>query len=112
MSTKAESESELWRPGWWLGFLWGFAEGTLFFIIPDVLLSWAALTGARCGFRIPGAILAGSIVAGLCMYAWSESQLTALGWLCGRWIRNHPRHTTVLFGTVWILIYAFYWTRV
>jgi hypothetical protein len=190
MSTKAESESELWGPGWWLGFLWGFAEGTLFFIIPDVLLSWASLTGVRCGFKTLGAILAGSIVAGLCMYSWSESQpafsrsvvasvpfvrarmfdkvqedyrahgvagmldgpgsgipykvyavlapsvcnpisfalvsiparlerlalswlvFTALGWLGGRWIRNHPRLTTLLFGTVWTLIYAFYWTRV
>ncbi len=190
MSTKAESESELWGPGWWLGFLWGFAEGTLFFIIPDVLLSWASLTGVRCGFKTLGAILAGSIVAGLCMYSWSESQpafsrtvvasvpfvrarmfdkvqedyrahgvagmldgpgsgipykvyavlapsvcnpisfalvsiparlerlalswlvFTALGWLGGRWIRNHPRLATLLFGSVWTLIYAFYWTRV
>jgi hypothetical protein len=68
------SESGLWRPGWWLGFLWGFAEGTLFFIIPDVLLSWASLTGAKCGFKILGAILAGSLVAGVCMYAWAASQ--------------------------------------
>jgi hypothetical protein len=68
------SEAELWRPGWWLGFLWGFAEGTLFFIIPDVLLSWASLAGARCGFKILGAILAGSLVAGLGMYTWAASR--------------------------------------
>ena len=72
--TQTPSESGLWRPGWWLGFLWGFAEGTLFFIIPDVLLSWASLTGAKCGFKILGAILAGSLVAGLCMYSWAASQ--------------------------------------
>jgi membrane protein YqaA with SNARE-associated domain len=41
-------------PGaWWRGLapaaLWGFAEATLFFIVPDVLLS--ALT-LRCGFAV------------------------------------------------------------
>jgi hypothetical protein len=73
-SPQTSLEPGLWHPGWWLGFLWGFAEGTLFFIIPDVLLSWASLTGARCGFKILGAILAGSLVAGLCMYTWASSQ--------------------------------------
>jgi len=73
-TTQTATETELWRPGWWLGFLWGFAEGTLLFIIPDVLLSWASLTGAKCGFKTLGAILAGSLVAGLCMYTWAASQ--------------------------------------
>ena len=42
----AEAPSRgLWHPPLWLGFLWGFAEGTLFFIIPDIVLSWAALAG-------------------------------------------------------------------
>lgn len=184
------SATGLWRPGWWLGFLWGFAEGTLFFIIPDVLLSWASLTGARCGFKILGAILSGSLVAGLCMYTWAASQpelsrsvvasvpfvrarmfdkvrddyrdhgisgmlkgpgsgipykvyavlappvsnpvvfalisvparlerlvtswllFTALGWLFGRWIRNHPRLTTTYFAAFWMITYASYWTRI
>jgi hypothetical protein len=68
------SESGLWSPPLWLGFLWGVAEGTLFFIIPDILLSWASLVGARCGFRILGTILAGSVVAGLVMYTWATAQ--------------------------------------
>lgn len=73
-TAQTASEPGLWRPGWWLGFFWGFAEGTLFFIIPDVLLSWASLTGAKGGFKILGAILAGSLMAGLCMYSWAASQ--------------------------------------
>jgi hypothetical protein len=66
--------NQLWQPGWWIGFLWGFAEGTLFFIIPDILLSWASLTGAKRGMKIAGAIVAGALVGGLCMYVWAESK--------------------------------------
>ncbi len=64
--------SGLWQPPGWLGFLWGFAEGTLFFIIPDVLLSWASLASPRCGMRILGTILAGALVAGVLIYAWAS----------------------------------------
>lgn len=68
------TEKGLWSPPLWLGFLWGFAEGTLFFIIPDVLLSWASLAGTKCGFKTLGTILAGSLVAGLVMYTWATAQ--------------------------------------
>jgi hypothetical protein len=60
-----------WRPPLWLGFLWGFAEGTLFFIVPDLILSWASLSGVRCGIKIFGAILAGAVIGGLCLYTWA-----------------------------------------
>jgi hypothetical protein len=60
-----------WRPPLWLGFLWGFAEGTLFFIVPDLILSWASLSGVRCGIKIFGAILAGAVIGGLCLYSWA-----------------------------------------
>jgi len=39
-----------WMLGWpgiALAFVWGLAEGTLFFVVPDVLLSLAALFGPR-----------------------------------------------------------------
>jgi len=68
------STPELWCPPLWFGFLWGFAEGTLFFIIPDVVLSWASLTGVKSGSKIFGTILAGAVVAGLCMYTWAAWQ--------------------------------------
>jgi hypothetical protein len=66
--------SGLWKPSGWLGFLWGFAEGTVFFIIPDVIISWAALAGARYGVRIMGAVLAGALVAGIVMYTWATER--------------------------------------
>jgi membrane protein YqaA with SNARE-associated domain len=51
----------------WLAVLWGFAEATVFFIVPDVLLSWFALENLRraltaCLFATCGALLGGSIV--------------------------------------------------
>ena len=64
--------ANLWNPPLWLGFLWGVAEGTLFFIVPDVILSWASLTGARNGLRTLCAIVAGSLVAGVLMYSWAS----------------------------------------
>ena len=66
-----KTSSGLWRPPSWIGFLWGFAEATLFFIIPDLVLSWASLAGARGGMKILGAILAGAVVGGISMYTWA-----------------------------------------
>jgi hypothetical protein len=66
-----KTSSRLWRPPSWIGFLWGFSEATLFFIIPDLVLSWASLAGARDGIKILGAILAGAVVGGFCMYTWA-----------------------------------------
>jgi membrane protein YqaA with SNARE-associated domain len=68
---RTSSGAGLWRPPSWLGFLWGFAEGTLFFIIPDLILSWASLARARCGIKILCAILAGAVVGGICLYTWA-----------------------------------------
>ena len=65
--------AKLWTPPLWLGFLWGIAEGTFFFIIPDLLLSWACLSGARKGLRMLCVIVAGSLVAGFLMYTWASS---------------------------------------
>jgi hypothetical protein len=77
MNKTAASENSatgLWKPPGWVGFLWGFSEGTLFFIIPDVLLGWASLAGMRCGLRTLGTILAGALVAGILMYAWASER--------------------------------------
>jgi len=71
---RRSSGAGLWHPPCWLGFLWGFAEGTLFFIIPDLILSWSSLAGTRCGIKMLGAVLAGAVVAGLCLYAWAAWQ--------------------------------------
>jgi hypothetical protein len=68
---------KLGRPPLWLGFLWGVAEGTFFFIIPDVILGWASLSGARNGLRTLCVIVAGSLVAGVLMYTCASSQPTS-----------------------------------
>jgi hypothetical protein len=56
----------------WLAGLWGFAEATLFFIVPDVLLTWiAARYGAGQAARASFAAGAGAILGGVSMYMWA-----------------------------------------
>ncbi len=55
--------------------LWGFAEATLFFIVPDVVLTWIALSSLRrallaCGWAVVGAVLGGGM-----MYGWGATRL-------------------------------------
>ncbi len=64
--------SLLWEPPLWFGFAWGVAEATLFFIIPDVLVSWAALVGFRPGIKTLGEVIAGSLLGGGLMYGWAS----------------------------------------
>ncbi|MDH3228846.1 MAG: hypothetical protein OEN55_03530 [Alphaproteobacteria bacterium] len=51
--------------------IWGFAEATLFFVVPDV---WLTLIAVRRGlvpaFMACGWALAGALVGGLAMYSW------------------------------------------
>jgi membrane protein YqaA with SNARE-associated domain len=49
---------------------WGFAEATLFFIVPDVLLTWLALQSQRLAWIATAAAAAGALVGGSLMYAW------------------------------------------
>jgi membrane protein YqaA with SNARE-associated domain len=60
----------LW-PGIALAFLWGFAEGTLFFILPDVPLSLAAMFRPRRALVHLVAIVAGAVLGGALMFSWS-----------------------------------------
>jgi membrane protein YqaA with SNARE-associated domain len=55
-----------------LAFLWGFAEGTLFFVVPDVLISLVALVRPRNAWRHIVAAIVGSLVAGIILFAWSS----------------------------------------
>ena len=65
------------RPGIALVFLWGFAEGTLFFILPDVPLSLAAMFRPRRALLHVAAIVAGAVLAGAVMFNWSAHGPTA-----------------------------------
>jgi hypothetical protein len=50
-----------------LAALWGLAEATFFFIVPDVLLSWIALRNFKqamwaCAWALLGALLGGALI--------------------------------------------------
>ncbi len=51
-----------------LAFLWGLAEATVFFIVPDVLITHAALRGWTAGLRTALFAVAGALPGGLIMY--------------------------------------------
>ena len=50
------------------GFWWGFAEGVVFFIVPDVYVSFAALFSFRAGAVAWAASIAGSLAGVLTIY--------------------------------------------
>ncbi len=54
-----------------LAFLWGLAEATLFFIVPDVLLSLLALKDRRRAWIASGYAVAGALIGGALMYRWA-----------------------------------------
>jgi membrane protein YqaA with SNARE-associated domain len=58
------SSWKLWAIG---SFLWGFLEGTVFFIIPDVLISFIALQSFRFGVYSASFTLLGSLIGAMCM---------------------------------------------
>jgi len=55
--------------------VWGFAEATLFFVVPDVLLSWIALHQPRRAWVACGWAVGGALVGGTLMYAWGASDV-------------------------------------
>ncbi len=55
--------------GWlWLAFIWGLAEATVFFIVPDVLSSRLVLLRPRTGFAACLASLAGALLGGAVLF--------------------------------------------
>lgn len=60
-------------PGVLVAFLWGVAEGSFFFIVPDVIITAAALFSPRRSWKHVAAVLAGSLVAGAALFFWSVS---------------------------------------
>ena len=56
--------------------LWGFAEATLFFIVPDVLLSAIAVRRGRAvALRAVGWAIVGALLGGSLMYRWGAQDL-------------------------------------
>lgn len=52
--------------------VWGFAEATLFFIVPDVLLTAIAVwRGRRAALRATAWTIVGAVVGGALIYGWA-----------------------------------------
>jgi membrane protein YqaA with SNARE-associated domain len=51
-----------------VAFIWGFAEATLFFIVPDVLLSAIGCRSIRAGLKASMLVIAGALIGGTVMY--------------------------------------------
>ena len=54
-------------------FFWGLAEATLFFIVPDVLLTAIALRSPRGAVLASLVALAGAVAGGLVMFWWAQA---------------------------------------
>jgi len=65
-------------PGLLVGFLWGFAEGTLFFIIPDLLITFVALFSFKQSLKQLGVVLAGSLLGGWLLFSLATRDYTAI----------------------------------
>jgi len=52
------------------GFIWGLAEGSFFFVVPDVFITAVALFSFKASFRQIVAVLLGSVIAGSLLFAW------------------------------------------
>lgn len=54
--------------------LWGFAEATLFFLVPDIWLTAVAVSrGRTAAFLAAGWAIAGAAAGGAVMYAWASA---------------------------------------
>jgi membrane protein YqaA with SNARE-associated domain len=52
-----------------IGFAWGLAEATLFFVVPDVWIGWVGLVARRSALGVVVLTLAGALVGGALTYA-------------------------------------------
>ena len=80
----------------WISLTWGLAESTFFFIIPDIILGWACLTGWRNGLRSLTAILVGSMIGGLVMYGFAATSPEQ----ANSFVASIPFVRDWMFGTV------------
>jgi hypothetical protein len=93
------------RPWIWIALLWGFFEGTFFFLIPDIFISAGALLSLRRSLPLVFATMTGACLGGLLLYTWSTQQpersLKAVeavpyvkDWMTGKTRENWEAHGT------------------
>jgi len=79
-----------------IALIWGFAEATLFFIVPDVWLTLAGRDKLHRGLIVCLYSLAGALAGGTLMYLWgSQDPQTAL-----RVVESVPAISTEMVGWV------------
>lgn len=76
--------------------VWGFAEATLFFILPDVLLSYYALDKRSQLIRLCSITLIGALLGGTLMYCWGQYHYAA----AYEWVESVPAINVELMITV------------
>ncbi len=59
-------------------FSWGLLEATFFFIVPDVLISYRALSSFKAALRACVFSIAGAVIGGTLMYVWAAHSSQAL----------------------------------
>jgi hypothetical protein len=52
----------------WIGVLWGLAEATIFFLVPDIIITASALFSPRRSFAQMMAVLIGALLGGALLY--------------------------------------------
>ena len=65
---------------WWFAgaILWGLAEATFFFVVPDLLLTGAVIClGLKAAFRLSAAAAGAAVLGGLIMWFWGSHGLNA-----------------------------------
>ena len=56
-----------------LAAIWGFAEGTFFFVVPDVLFTRTTLLSVKRGWLQFATAIIGATAAGAAMYLWASA---------------------------------------
>jgi membrane protein YqaA with SNARE-associated domain len=65
------------RHGWLVGFVWGFAESTVFFIVPDVGVAFVAAMAPRNWWKAALASIVGTLVGAVVLFVASQFWLGA-----------------------------------
>lgn len=63
---------------YFVAFLWGLAEATLFFLVPDIWLTILARQGLRTALLACAYALGGALLGGMLMYYWGAEDITGL----------------------------------
>jgi hypothetical protein len=56
------------RYAWLLGLIWGFAESTVFFIVPDVGVAFVGIVSPRDGLKAAVAAIIGALAGGTILF--------------------------------------------